>query len=148
MPFGEEGLEGARVHSVNAVSEIVGIFQKHGYVELDTAYAYTGGTSEAFLGALEPSIEERGLRVSTKLWPGRIKHTREDLRAGLATSLERLRVNKVDIFYLHAPDRTTLFEETFKATDELFKEGRFARVSARMKALFGNFDGFCVAGNI
>ncbi|PAV19172.1 Aldo keto reductase [Pyrrhoderma noxium] len=96
MPFGEEGLEGVRVHSVNAVAEIVGIFQKHGHVELDTAYAYAGGTSEAFLGALEPSIEERGLRVSTKSLPGR--------------------------------NRTTPFEETFKATDELFKEGKFARL--------------------
>ncbi|KAI5119069.1 hypothetical protein M0805_005487 [Coniferiporia weirii] len=128
MPFGGEGLEGARVHSIDAVTAIVDVFQSHGHVELDTAYAYTGGTSEAFLGALSPNMEARQLQVSTKVYPGKIKHTREDLRAAFKTSLERLKVEKVDIFYLHAPDRTTPFEETFAATDELFKEGKFARL--------------------
>lgn len=129
MPFGEEGLEGSRVYTVEEVSKITDVFQAHGHSELDTAYSYTGGTSETFLGALEPNLEARGLRVSTKIYPGNIKHSWEDLHVEFATSLKRLKVDKVDIFYLHAPDRTTPFRETFRATNELYKQGKFNRVS-------------------
>ena len=31
------------------------------------------------------------------------------------------------MWYLHAPDHTTPFEETLKAVDELHKEGKFKR---------------------
>ena len=34
---------------------------------------------------------------------------------------------QVDIYYLHAPDRQTPFEETLKAINELHKQGRFRR---------------------
>jgi aflatoxin B1 aldehyde reductase len=33
----------------------------------------------------------------------------------------------LDLWYLHAPDRSTPFEETFKATDEIYREGLFDR---------------------
>ena len=36
--------------------------------------------------------------------------------------------SSVEIFYLHAADRTTPFEVTFKALDELYKEGKFRRL--------------------
>lgn len=37
-------------------------------------------------------------------------------------------MDKVDIYYLHAPDRTTPIEVTLKAIDELHKEGKFDKV--------------------
>ena len=33
----------------------------------------------------------------------------------------------MDIFYLHAPDRSVPFEETLQAVDELHKEGKFVQ---------------------
>ena len=33
----------------------------------------------------------------------------------------------VDIWYLHGPDRTTPYEVTLKAVNELYKEGKFKR---------------------
>lgn len=42
-------------------------------------------------------------------------------------SLEALKTKKVDIFYLHGPDRNTPFEETLGAVNELYKEGYFNR---------------------
>lgn len=37
--------------------------------------------------------------------------------------------SSVEIFYLHVADRTTPFEVTFKALDELYKEGKFVTIS-------------------
>ena len=42
-------------------------------------------------------------------------------------SLKALKTDKVDMWYLHGPDRTTDFEITLKAVDELQKEGYFRR---------------------
>ncbi|TDL17032.1 Aldo/keto reductase [Rickenella mellea] len=124
MTFGEKGKEGARVHDLTDVAAILDEFQKHGHVEVDTAIAYTGGTSEEYLGKL--NWQKRGLIVETKLYPnaGR-RHTREGIREHYGKSLKALNADSLDLFYLHGPDRATPWEETFKACDELHKEGKF-----------------------
>jgi aflatoxin B1 aldehyde reductase len=53
--------------------------------------------------------QERGLVVDTKLNPRRMgpyqySHKRDDLKRGLLDSLKALNTEKVDLFYLHAPD--------------------------------------------
>jgi len=129
MPFGAPGTEGARVTTPEAVSSILQTFASHGCTELDTAYTYTSGTSESFLGSARPSVSSLGLSVSTKMYPGEgRRHVLKDLRRCLDESLKRLDSDSVDIFYLHACDRQTPFEETFAATDVLFKEGKFKRL--------------------
>lgn len=35
--------------------------------------------------------------------------------------------SSVDIFYLHAPDRSTPYEVALKGINELYKEGKFKR---------------------
>jgi len=35
------------------------------------------------------------------------------------------KTDKIDLWYLHNPDRTTPYEETFKAINNLYKEGSF-----------------------
>ena len=42
-------------------------------------------------------------------------------------SLKALKTDKIDMFYLHGPDRSTPFEETLSAVNELHKEGYFNR---------------------
>jgi aflatoxin B1 aldehyde reductase len=49
------------------------------------------------------------------------------MRGGLETSLEALGAKKVDLWYLHAPDRSVPLEDTLKAVNELYKEGKFER---------------------
>jgi aflatoxin B1 aldehyde reductase len=67
--------------------------------------------------------------VHTKLYPrASERHTPEELRRTLEKSLAALRTEKVELFYLHAPDRTVPWEVTFKAVDELHKEGKFDKV--------------------
>jgi len=127
MTFGKPGSESARVETVEAVGEILDVFQSHGHLEVDTARVYTNGTSEELLG--EVQWQKRGLVVETKFYPhGKIKHTAEGLREQLAKSLAALKADKIELFYLHAPDRSTPFEETFKAVNELHKEGKFNKL--------------------
>ncbi|PVH77319.1 Aldo/keto reductase, partial [Cadophora sp. DSE1049] len=54
-------------------------------------------------------------------------HSPEDVRRGLTNSLKALKTDKVDMFYLHAPDRTVPFEDTLRVVNELHKEGYFNR---------------------
>jgi len=136
MTFGKEGTEGARVHDLKDVEGILDVFQKHGHTEIDTARTYTGGTSEEYLGEL--GWQKRGLKMETKLYPNvsgsryasavKISHSPEDLRKHLDASLKALKTDSLDMWYLHAPDRSTPYEVTFKAVNELYKEGKFKRL--------------------
>ena len=49
------------------------------------------------------------------------------MRTGLEQSLAALGTKKVDLWYLHAPDRSVPLEETLQGVNELYKEGRFDR---------------------
>ncbi|KAK7677174.1 hypothetical protein QCA50_019883 [Cerrena zonata] len=139
MTFGEAGKEGARVYDTKGVEAILDVFQKHGHTEIDTARVYTGGTSEEYLGNID--WRARGLKLETKLYPTAanvrlqqqnpnatlISHSPEDLRKFLEISLKALNADSIEMWYLHAPDRTTPFEDTMRAVNELYKEGKFKR---------------------
>lgn len=73
--------------------------------------------------------------MDTKLYPnvqgmmGRpvTHHNIPGLRAGLTASLKALNTESVDMWYLHAPDRTVPIEETLQGVNELYKAGKFQR---------------------
>lgn len=88
------------------------------------ARQYQGGQQEAFTRAAK--WKERGLKLATKVFPVTPgQHKPEIITEMFETSLNRLGTNKVDIFYLHAPDRSVPFEDTLRTTDELYKQGKF-----------------------
>ena len=47
--------------------------------------------------------------------------TRASVLEQMATSLDRLQRDSVDLLYLHAPDHNTPLEETLAAVQELYK---------------------------
>ena len=49
------------------------------------------------------------------------------MRQQLQESLDALQTQKVDIFYLHAPDKATKFEDTLLEVNKLYQEGKFVR---------------------
>lgn len=55
-------------------------------------------------------------------------HGPDKLKASLLKSLSELGAGCVDIFYLHAPDRSVPFEDTLRACNELHKEGKFVNL--------------------
>ncbi len=55
---------------------------------------------------------------------------RETIRRGLQGSLERLGIERVDLYYAHRDDPDTPLEETLAAFGELIREGRVRHVAA------------------
>ena len=61
-------------------------------------------------------------------WNSELRHTPEQLRENLMISLKNLKTEKLDLWYLHTPDRTMSYEVTMKAVNELYQEGYFKRL--------------------
>jgi aflatoxin B1 aldehyde reductase len=134
MTIGKPGVEMTRVHTLEETAALLDIFQAHGHYEVDTARVYGDGSSEEYLA--EVGWQKRGLQMHTKLYPTKGKftflkeawsHTPEDLRGGLMASKAALKADKLDIWYLHAPDRSVPFEDTLREVNKLYEEGHFKR---------------------
>ena len=54
-------------------------------------------------------------------------HTKSCVLSTLDESLTALGMKKIDLYYLHAPDRETPFEETLEAVNEAYQAGKFER---------------------
>lgn len=102
-----------------------------GITAVDTANAYSGGAAEEMLGDL---LTTRRSHVSVATKAG-MPHadigdhaplSATGLRAGVEGSLRRLRVERVDLLYLHQPDRRTPLAETLGTVAELVAEGKIA----------------------
>lgn len=52
-------------------------------------------------------------------------HSAENIAASIDKSLAALKVTQVETMFLHVPRRETPFEETAKAMNEAFKQGKF-----------------------
>ncbi|RFU79639.1 aflatoxin b1 aldehyde reductase member 3 [Trichoderma arundinaceum] len=127
MTLGEKGSNQARVHTLEECAEILDVFQQFGHSEVDTARVYGGGSSERFLGQLD--WQKRGIVMDTKLSPtnGQYNHTPAGVRDGLLASFKALGAEKVDMWYLHAPDHDTPYEDTLREVNKLYEEGYFKR---------------------
>lgn len=122
------GTPQAKFSSPITATPVLSTLHRHHVTHIDTASAYpvgSPGTSETLLGAL--SVPSHFI-VSTKVtsWnPG--AHSSANIVASVSASLAALVTDKVDVMYLHAPDRTTPFEETCRAMDQEWRRGRFER---------------------
>jgi aflatoxin B1 aldehyde reductase len=91
------------VHDLGDCSTLLDVFQKHGHTEVDTARVYGFGSSELYLGQLK--WQDRGIIMGTKLNArGTYSHKKDSVKPGLLESLKALQTDKVDLWYLHAPD--------------------------------------------
>ena len=105
------------------------MFLDAGYTWVDTAFMYTDGTSERILGRLLKGRRDK-VFVATKAYPGKLGPgkprglTPGSVRGQLEISLKRMKLDGVDLFYLHAPDNKTPLEETLGACMELKEDGK------------------------
>lgn len=122
-----------------------------GVTEIDTANVYAGGATEEMLGDL--LARRRGLfTVATKAGiphpdaQGAPPLSPRAVRAALEGSLRRLRLDHVDLFYLHQPDPATPLADTVAEVAALADEGLIGRVGvsnfaawqiAELRHLFG-----------
>jgi aryl-alcohol dehydrogenase-like predicted oxidoreductase len=106
-----------------------------GITTFDTADAYGGGRSETWLGRWRA---ERGHPVvlSTKVFhsvhgdPADRGLAPDRIRRQIRGSLERLGVERVDLYLIHAPDSGTPLRDTLRALDGLVREGLVGAIGA------------------
>lgn len=116
------GTAGMAAFPTEVGKEMLEVLKKHGVKELDTAFIYEG--SEVALNKL--GATKGDFILQTKAPFGSLSKS-TILDAG-RTSLDRLGVDSVDIYYLHAPDPSTPIEETLSGIQELYAAGKFKRV--------------------
>ncbi len=101
-----------------------------GMNHLDTAASYQGGENEKFVGSL---IRDRRASVflATKYGITRtpegvlkIDNRPESIRASCEKSLQRLGIERIDLFYLHRIDPSVPIEESIGALKELIGAGK------------------------
>lgn len=120
MNFGKRTSEGDSKAIIERALEL-------GIVHIDTANAYTDGNSERIVGEAIASKRDRVV-LATKCGFGRAQGgkpeglSRPRLLSAIGESLERLRTDWVDIYYLHVPDHDTPIEETLEAVGQLLEE--------------------------
>jgi len=114
---GRIGLEETRA-VVDAALEV-------GVTFFDTAETYgSGGGSERFLGEILEGRRHRVVLATKFGWGQAGNGAPAFVRNAIDGSLERLRTDYVDLYYLHKPDPATPVAETLGALDELVREGK------------------------
>lgn len=109
------------------VEKILSILSKHNVSHIDTAQLYGEGKSEQVLGRTNAA---KTFTIDTKWisgWKGEAWASQEKIVSSAKQSLEDLKTNQVDIFYLHCPDIHTPFAETLKGINEVHQAGAFKR---------------------
>jgi aryl-alcohol dehydrogenase-like predicted oxidoreductase len=101
-----------------------------GITFLDTADIYGGhGASERLIGEVLAGRRDRVV-LATKFGmalsgdTGEPRGSRAYARRAVEASLERLRTDRIDLYYYHEPDRVTPLSETLGALAELADEGK------------------------
>jgi len=94
----------------------------------DNAEAYAGGKSEVIMGEALKDFRREDLVISTKIfWGGSGPNDRglsfKHLIEGTKNSLQRFKLDYVDLLYCHRPDPDTPIEETVRAMDLIIKSG-------------------------
>ena len=98
---------------------------------IDTADVYSAGASEKLLGqALKNvGVRRQDVVVATKFYsemgpqPNNRGASRGHIMDSVQQSLERLQIDHIDLYQIHANDRITPIDETLRALDDLVSQG-------------------------
>jgi aryl-alcohol dehydrogenase-like predicted oxidoreductase len=127
MTFGHEADEATSFALMDAYAKAGGNF-------LDTADVYSNGASEQIVGRWLKArpTEARQMVVATKgrfpmgEGPNDIGLSRRHLGVALDESLQRLQLERIDLYQMHAWDGITPLEETLRFLDDAVRAGKIA----------------------
>ena len=99
-----------------------------GFTHFDTAEFYAGGHAEELIGRAihESGVKREKIFVTTKIWPNHLAY-KNVLRA-CENSLRRLQMDYIDSYLIHWPNPLVPMKETFRALNQLIKEGKIKHV--------------------
>ena len=109
--------------------EIMDTAWSKGLTWFDTADAYGGGTSERLIGQWRAERAPEGLVLTTKVFhstrgeAGDVGLAPDRIRRQFEGSLERLGVDRVDLYLAHEPDAGVPLAETVAVFEQLRAEG-------------------------
>jgi len=120
----------------------------------DTANAYGGGRSEAYIGrwlkAKGSAVRDR-LLVSSKVFnpvgpgPNDRGLSRRHILQQVDASLTRLETDRLDMYLIHEPDTSTPLEETLQALDDVVRMGKVLYVGASNIEAWRLARGLCIS---
>jgi len=95
-----------------------------GYTHFDTAEMYASGHSEELVGEAVRGLGKKReeLFITSKVLPSHLKYD-EVLRA-CENSLRRLKTDYIDLYLIHWPQAGMKLEETFRALNQLVRDGK------------------------
>jgi aryl-alcohol dehydrogenase (NADP+) len=127
---------------------ILDAFVDAGGDAIDTADIYSawvpgheGGESERVIGAwLKRSGKRNRVVIGTKvgMWPKYLGIKRDNIIAACESSLQRLGIDTIDLYWLHRDDEETAPDEYLGALDDLVKAGK-VRAAAASNFKVGRF---------
>ncbi|HEY2459649.1 MAG TPA: aldo/keto reductase [Candidatus Acidoferrum sp.] len=127
MTFGEDWGWGTAKNEAQKVYET---YREAGGNFIDTANIYTNGSSEKFLGEFIKGHRE-SMVLATKYGnaaagkdPNAAGNHRKSMMQAVEASLERLRTDYIDLYWLHIWDQITPVEEVMRGLDDLVHQGK------------------------
>jgi len=125
-------------------ARIVASAREAGVNFIDTAVSYSGGRSEAMIGELLAADRDWWVvatKVGSRTGPGPNEDgtSRRQVQASIERSLQRLRTDRVDLYYLHRDDPATPLGEALEAVGDLIRAGKVLYLG------LSNFSGWRIA---
>jgi aryl-alcohol dehydrogenase-like predicted oxidoreductase len=110
-------------------ARIVASAREAGINFIDTASSYASGRGETIVGDLLASDRDWWViatKVGSRTGPGPNDDgtSRRQIRAAIDRSLQRLRTDRIDLYYLHRDDAETPLEESVQAVGEQIQSGK------------------------
>lgn len=133
MTFGGKGFwEAIGKLTASEAEALIGVALDTGVNFIDTADVYSEGESERHVGAALASLgrPRDHIIVATKVrsrtgpGPNDIGLSRKHILSSVDASLQRLRLDYIDLYQIHGVDLDTPIEETMRALDDVVRSGK------------------------
>ena len=127
MTFGEDWGWGS---GKDEARKIYDAYRAVGGNFIDTANVYTNGTSETFLGEFmrdhrhEVVLATKYTNAAPGNDPNAAGNQRKNMVRAVEASLQRLKTDYIDLYWMHIWDQMTPAEEVMRAFDDLVRQGK------------------------